>query len=58
MSARNQYFETLLSLFSQHIEETDERKEHEIKEKILSFIEENPIPEYEKTEVYPFDDVL
>lgn len=55
MSARTQYFEHLLNLFSQHIEATDERKEYEIQEKILSYIDNNPVPEYDHDGPYEGD---
>lgn len=42
---RQKYFDELLDMFMQHIEEKDYRTELEIQEKILTFIEENPIPE-------------
>lgn len=45
---RKDYFGTLLALFSQHIEATDERTEYEIQEKILTFIEENEVPAVEE----------
>lgn len=48
MSARKEYFQTLLNLFESHIEATDERKEYELEEQILTFIEENPVPEPER----------
>lgn len=48
MSARKEYFQTLLNLFESHIEATDERKEYELEEQILTFIEENPVPDYDK----------
>lgn len=55
MSARNQYFETLLEMFSSHIEASDYRTECELKEKILTYIEENPVPEYDGYDPYEGD---
>ncbi len=42
---REKYFDVLLEMFEQHIEATDARTEYEIQEKILTFIEENNVPE-------------
>jgi hypothetical protein len=42
---RSNYFETLLDMFEQHIQATEIRTEYEIQEKILTFIEENNVPE-------------
>jgi len=42
---RSQYFEELLDMFSTHIETRDYRTECEIQDKILTFIEENKVPE-------------
>lgn len=52
---RSNYFATLLDLFSSHIEATDERTEYEIQEKILTFIEENPVTEYDGHDPYEGD---
>lgn len=55
MSARKEYFQTLLNLFEQHIEATDERTEYELEEKILTFIENNSVPEYDGNDPYEGD---
>jgi len=42
---RNQYFDTLLEMFAEHIEATDYRTEYEQQQSILAFIEKNPVPD-------------
>lgn len=42
---RQKYFDELLEMFTEHIEAKSYPDEYEIQEKILTFIEKNPVPE-------------
>lgn len=45
MPNRSDYFESLLEMFTKHIEASDPRTEWELQNQILTFIETNELPE-------------
>lgn len=47
---RTEYFEQLLERFEKHIEAKDYRTETEIKDGILNWIENNPLPDPDEDE--------
>ena len=41
---RDQYFNELLEMFTQHIEASDEQRENQIKAFILQWMDSHPLP--------------
>jgi len=52
---RQQYFEELLDMFTDYIEAKEYPAEVEIQERILTYIEKNPVPEEDGDGYDPYE---
>lgn len=51
---REEYFDALLEMFTEHIEANDEKRENQIKEYIFQWMDSHPLPELKDDENYTF----